>query len=86
MDAAAFLHHLVSLPDYRQQAVHIERIPPQGAMFGKLDNPLHPSLQACLESLGIPALYSHQAQAMNALLAGKNVLIATPRASGETLC
>jgi len=86
MDAAAFLHHLVSLPDYRQQVVHIERIPPQGAIFGKLDNPLHPTLQASLESLGISALYSHQAQALNAILAGRNVIIATPSASGKTLC
>ena len=86
MDAAAFLHYLVSLPDYRQQVVHIERIPPQGAIFGKLDNPLHPSLQASLESLGISALYSHQAEALNAILAGRNVIIATPSASGKTLC
>jgi len=86
MDAAAFLHHLVSLPDYRQQVIHIERIPQQGAIFGKLDNPLHPSLQASLESLGISALYSHQAQALNAILAGRNVIIATPSASGKTLC
>jgi len=86
MDAAAFLHHLVSLPDYRQQIVHIERIPHQGAIFGKLDNPLHPSLQASLESLGISALYSHQAQALNTILVGRNVIIATPSASGKTLC
>jgi len=86
MDAAAFLHHLVSLTDYSQQIVHIERIPHQGAIFGKLDNPLLPNLQACLESLGISALYSHQAKALNAILAGKNVMIATPSASGKTLC
>ncbi len=86
MDAAAFLHYLISLPDYRQQVVHIERISPQGAIFGKLDNPLHPSLQASLESLGISALYSHQAKALNAILAGRNVIIATPSASGKTLC
>ena len=86
MDAAAFLHYLVSLPDYRQQVVHVERIPHQGAAFGKLDNPLHPSLQSSLESLGISALYSHQAKALNAILAGRNVIIATPSASGKTLC
>ena len=86
MDAAAFLHHLVNLTDYRHQIVHIERIPHQGAIFGKLDNPLRPGLQACLESLGISTLYSHQAKALNAILAGKNVIIATPSASGKTLC
>jgi DEAD/DEAH box helicase domain-containing protein len=86
MDAAVFLRHLVSLTEYRQQIVHIERIPHQGAIFGKLDKPLHPSLQACLESLGISALYGHQAKALNAILAGKNVMIATPSASGKSLC
>jgi DEAD/DEAH box helicase domain-containing protein len=86
MDASAFLHHLISLTDYHQQAVHIERIPHQGAIFGKLDKPLHPRLQTCLSSLDISALYSHQAKALNATFAGKNVIIATPSASGKTLC
>ena len=86
MDAAAFLYHLVSLPDYLQQVVHIERIPPQGAIFSTLDKPLHPSIQASLESLGISALYSHQAKAINAILAGRNVIVDTPSASGKTLC
>ena len=86
MDAAAFLHYLAAQSDYRQQIVHIERIPPQNATFGKLDNPLHPDLQACLESLGISSLYSHQTKALNAIMAGRNVIIATPSASGKTLC
>ena len=86
MDAAAFLHYLVNLTDYRQQIDHIERIPHQDAVFGILDNPLHPSLQSCLESMGISALYRHQAKALNAILTGKNVIIATPSASGKTLC
>jgi len=86
MDAAAFLHHVVSLTDYRQQIAHIERIPHQGAIFGKLDKPLNSGLQTCLESVGISALFSHQAQALNAIFAGKNVIIATPSASGKTLC
>jgi len=86
MDAAAFLHHLLSLTDYSQQIVHIERIPHQGAIVEKLDNPLHPNLQTCLASLGISALYSHQAKALNIVFAGKNVMIATPSASGKSLC
>ncbi|MHC1578754.1 MAG: DEAD/DEAH box helicase [Dehalococcoidia bacterium] len=86
MDASSFLSHLISMTDYGQQIVHIERIPHQGAIPGKLDTPLHPNLQACLKSLGISALYSHQAKALNAILAGRNVIIATPSASGKTLC
>ncbi|GAI20209.1 unnamed protein product, partial [marine sediment metagenome] len=83
---AAFLHYLAALPNYRQQIVHIEHIPAQDAAFGKLDKPLHPVLKTRLESLGLSALYSHQAEALNAIFAGKNVIVATPSASGKTLC
>jgi len=86
MDAAAFLHRLMSLSDYGQQIVHIERIPSQEATAGEVERPLHPLLQGCLKSLNISALYSHQATALNHILAGQNVVIATPSASGKTLC
>jgi DEAD/DEAH box helicase domain-containing protein len=86
MGVAAFLHYLAALPNYRQQIVHIEHIPAKNAAFGKLDKPLHPALKARLESLGLAALYSHQAEALNAIFAGKNVIVATPSASGKTLC
>ncbi|MFO7772337.1 MAG: DEAD/DEAH box helicase [Dehalococcoidia bacterium] len=86
MDAAAFLDYLLTLTEYQQQIVHIERIPPQDATPGKLDARLHPDLQTCLESLGISTLYSHQAKAVNVIFGGNNVIIATPSASGKTLC
>jgi DEAD/DEAH box helicase domain-containing protein len=86
MDASDFLHYLLSLTDYSEQIVHIERIPHQSAAFGKLKNPLAPVLQARLESVGISPLYSHQAEALNTILAGKNVIISTASASGKSLC
>ncbi|MFH1435287.1 MAG: DEAD/DEAH box helicase [Pseudomonadota bacterium] len=39
-----------------------------------------------LESLGIGSLYSHQRQSLDAVAAGKNVVVATPAASGKSLC
>ncbi len=86
MDAAAFLHHLITSPNYQEQIVHTQHIPSQDATFGKLDKPLKPAIQAHLESLGISRLYSHQAEALNAIFSGKNVIVATPSASGKTLC
>jgi len=87
MDAIAFLHHLKSLPGYKQQMVHLEHIPPQEAVTGKLEElSLSPALKARLESSGIASLYSHQVKALSAILAGKNVMLATPSASGKTLC
>ena len=86
MDAAALLHHLITLPNYREQIVYTEHIPSRDATFGKLDKSLSLALQVRLESSGISSLYSHQAKALNAIFAGKNVIIATPSASGKTLC
>ena len=86
MDAAAFLHGLISSPGYEQQVVHIQHILSQDASFGELSKPLKPALRERLESLGISALYSHQVQALNAICTGKNVIVATPSASGKTLC
>ena len=84
MDAAAFLHGLISSPGYEQQVVHIQHILSQDASFGELSKPLKPALRERLESLGISALYSHQVQALNAIFTGKNVIVATPSASGKT--
>jgi len=87
MDAIAFLHHLKNLPNYRQQLVHIEHITSQDTISDKLDElNLNPTLKLRLTSLGISSLYSHQIKALNAILAGENVIIATPSASGKTLC
>ena len=86
MFADAFIHHLVNLPDYEQQVVHIQYIPPRDASFGILDKPLDPLLQSRLESSGIVSLYTHQAMAVNSVRSGKNVMVATASASGKTLC
>ncbi|MBN2462234.1 MAG: DEAD/DEAH box helicase [Dehalococcoidia bacterium] len=86
MYVGAFLHHLMTLPDYRQQIVHVQHIPPREPTFGELDKHLYPALQARLESLGISALYTHQAMAVNAARRGKNVMVDTASASGKTLC
>jgi len=43
-------------------------------------------LVAALQSVGIGAPYSHQLRAWELLAAGKNIVVATPTASGKTLC
>ena len=44
------------------------------------------NLRSALEKLSIRELYTHQAQAIEATLSKKNTVIATPTASGKTLC
>ena len=86
MDVTAFLKHVRGLPWYQDQLAHLEHIPARDARYGELDNPLDVRLQRALEAEGIGRLYSHQAQAVNAARRGENVIVATPSASGKSLC
>ena len=86
MDVSAFLGHVRSLPWYQEQIVHREDVPPRSPRLGDLDWPVHPDIQDALASQGIRSLYSHQVQAIDAVRAGENVIVATPAASGKSLC
>ena len=79
-----FIKSIKRMPAYKKQIVHIEKLPAQEASFGELEKPLPENLQTCILNRKIK-LYSHQAQAINMARQGKNVVIATPTASGKTL-
>ncbi|WP_132060831.1 DEAD/DEAH box helicase [Halorussus amylolyticus] len=49
------------------------------------DVDLEPRLQTALEDRGISGLYRHQAEAIEAVRDGENVVVATPTASGKSL-
>jgi DEAD/DEAH box helicase domain-containing protein len=49
-------------------------------------NFIHPHLRQVLEKEGVERLYSHQAEAIEAVQEGKDVVVVTPTASGKTLC
>ena len=85
MEIQAFLNHIRSQSGYDNQIAHIEHIAPRRAVYGKLDEPLAPTLQDCLDANGLSRLYAHQTQAVNHVRAGRNVIIATSSASGKTL-
>ena len=86
MDVPSFLSQLEHLPWYSGQMVHWEDVPSRAHIRGDLDRPLKPELERALGSLGIESLYSHQAEAIDALRAGDNVIVATHAASGKSLC
>jgi DEAD/DEAH box helicase domain-containing protein len=86
MDTSSFLSYLVSQPFYHEQIAHIEQIRPREAVFGELEKPLSPELTDCLEKHHFLPLYTHQAEAVNQALKGKNVAVVTSSASGKTLC
>lgn len=54
--------------------------------FGDFPDDLHPDLRAALVARQIVRPYTHQAEAIDLARAGRNVVLATPTASGKTLC
>ena len=86
MNPRDFLEHLPRLPFYQSQIVRCQSLPSRKPSHGTLKKSLHPRLELALEKLGLLPLYSHQAEAINHILEGKNVIISTPSASGKTLC
>ncbi|MFP3896891.1 MAG: DEAD/DEAH box helicase, partial [Anaerolineales bacterium] len=86
MQISDFIAHVRSHVQYKGQIVHIEEIPARAAQHGALAKPLSESLQEILEERGLLPLYSHQAQALNAVREGEDIIVATGTASGKTLC
>jgi len=78
-----FLESLKRQRFYAPQVVYHQTIPPASSRWAGLDLP--PALAQALQKLGIDSLYSHQAAAIEKIRQGKNVVIATPTASGKTL-
>jgi DEAD/DEAH box helicase domain-containing protein len=87
VEISAFLKHLrLQQPFYKGQIAHIRRIPARHARYGRLHRPLPLSLQDALQRSGVEHLYTHQAEAINAIREGHHVVVASGTASGKTLC
>ena len=71
-------------PDLHVTAVR--RLPAVAATYAKFPSGFDPRLREALASRGVTAPYSHQAAAIEHALAGRNVVVITPTASGKTLC
>ncbi|MEY2458636.1 MAG: box helicase protein, partial [Acidimicrobiaceae bacterium] len=63
--------------------VHVERIPARAARYAELATPLSCAVR---DRLGIDAFWTHQAEAIDLVRAGRSVAIATGTASGKSLC
>ncbi len=61
-------------------------VPPTPAQTAPIPPGLAPGLTQALAKRGIQSLYVHQVQAIQAARAGRHTVIATPTASGKSLC
>ena len=64
----------------------VRHYPAREAQWAEFPEWIHDDLRAAYSAKGIRQLYTHQAAAVEAVHAGKNVVIVTPTASGKTLC
>ena len=62
------------------------RIEPHEASVAEMPTGLAPGVERALRQRGIRELYSHQARAYELASKGKHVVVATPTASGKSLC
>ncbi|KAD4888870.1 hypothetical protein E3N88_20943 [Mikania micrantha] len=83
---AEMVEHLREGIGSQGQMVHVEEINGRVAKFVEIPAYLSEQMQAALKSSGVSKLYSHQAESIEASLAGKNVVISTMTSSGKSLC
>jgi len=73
-------------PSLREQIAYIEEAPPRTPFFADVTRPMHPELVASLAKQGFDRLFTHQAAAYDAAMAGEDVVVVTGTNSGKTLC
>ena len=82
----AVLARLLDEPSLANAVVHHEVLPRRDAVTAPFPDWLDPRIVRGLEGRGITSLYSHQAEAIEAVHAREDIVVVTPTASGKTLC
>lgn len=86
MNVAQIIDRLQSDPEFCQNLTTWRTIPERPPRCADYPESLDPRLVHALQQRGIHHLYTHQQEAVEAVLAGENVCVVTPTASGKTLC
>src|SRR4051794_18297484 len=86
MDAADTLAAFSDDPQLRERLVHREVLPERSARHADPSVALHLELLERVRARGIETLFTHQARAIDRLVTGNHVVVATGTASGKSLC
>ena len=86
MEMRDLLYELERQHKFMRNVTHWHHGPAQPARYAPVPDGLDGRLIAALAGRGISQLYTHQAQAIGEALAGRDVVVVTPTASGKTLC
>jgi len=82
----AVLDRMMAEPSLSGGVVHHALIPARRADFVPMPDWLDPRLRSGLATRGVERLYRHQAEAIDAVRKGEDVVVVTPTASGKSLC
>ena len=85
MNLTQLIEYLGSKKEFHQNVTAWKTIPPHSAKFVDFPTCIPEKIKKSLIESGIKALYTHQVQALENVLAGKNIVVVTPTASGKTL-
>jgi DEAD/DEAH box helicase domain-containing protein len=86
MNLRQIIEKLRDSQEFGSNITHWEVIPPREGKFSNFPATLDERLMDVLRKMGINRLYSHQAKSFERVLAGKDIVIVTPTASGKSLC
>ncbi len=86
MTVYAFLEQLKNDPAFMANVSCIRTLPANEARYADFPEELDERVCEVLRARGINRLYSHQREALDMALAGKDFVVVTPTASGKTLC
>ena len=84
-DIHEYISALTASRKFGPQVVCHRVTPARPALFAEGWPPLHPGLLEALSAAGVNALYRHQAEAIELILSGRDLVVATPTASGKSL-
>ncbi|BHH83118.1 DEAD/DEAH box helicase [Desulforhopalus sp. 52FAK] len=83
-DVTEYIEALKGSSKFGPQVVCHRTVAPKDSTFSESSS-LHPKLTQVLQDLGVEHLYSHQAEAIDYINSGKDIIVATPTASGKSM-
>lgn len=86
MNLEQLLDRMRTDPEFQTNVTHWEVIPARPARMAPFPEGIDPRIPAVLKGRGVQSLYTHQRQAIDAVMRGEDIAIVTPTASGKTLC
>ena len=86
MTLSEFVRTLRDDPRFMENVTEWRVLPAREAKYAPFPEELDGRIVQVLKARGIERLYTHQRQALDCALAGRDFVVVTPTASGKTLC